>query len=320
MRESACGSLASCRGVASLLGAKLRLLQAYHLADSTWCAQTAGDIAFSMNHDRAYEELLAEGIRAEMLRSVLESAASSSDAEDPSAMAVDAEPSTSDAPKLSTASDNATFLSSRLIFTADSRGQAVALDAEGNGVMMNWEEGIMRRTVEALAREGGWEGRKGRRREELVSEEERGEREGLKVLNVGFGLGIVSLRAGARAVGVSSRRAVADWLLPRARSLLSPSPSQIDTHLQSYAPTTHLIIEPHPDVLSFARQNGWFDKPGVRFYEGTWKQWMGDLESGTEEYEGWDAVYFGESARVCLSVGRSRVARSWCLSGRVRLD
>ncbi|BGP07510.1 Arginine N-methyltransferase 2 [Rhodotorula toruloides] len=222
------------------------------MPDNLGC--TAGDIAFSMNHDRAYEELLAEGIRAEMLRSVLESASSSDD--DDSAMVDDSDPSPSDAPKLSTASDNATFLSSRLIFTTDSRGQAVALDAEGNGVMMNWEEGIMTRTVEALAREGGWEGRKGRARGELLSEEERGEREGLKVLNVGFGLGIV------------------------------------DTHLQSYSPTSHLIIEPHPDVLAFARENGWFDKPGVRFYQGTWKQWMGDLESGKEEYEGWDAVYF----------------------------
>ncbi|BGP24153.1 Arginine N-methyltransferase 2 [Rhodotorula toruloides] len=222
------------------------------MPDNLGC--TAGDIAFSMNHDRVYEELLAEGIRAEMLRSVLESASRDGD-DDDSAMAVD--PSTDvDAPRLSTTSSNTAFLSSRLTFTTDSRGQHVALDAEGNGVMMNWEEGIMRRTVEAFAREGEWESRKGRRREELVREEEAGEREEVKVLNVGFGLGI------------------------------------IDSHLQRYSPTSHLIIEPHPDVLSFARQNGWFDKPGVRFYKGTWKDWMRDLEQGGEEYEGWDAVYF----------------------------
>lgn len=159
--------------------------------------QTAGDIAFSMNHDRAYEELLAEGVRAEMLRAVIESASRGEEDDDgdgsSSAMAVDAAPeSSASAQKLSTASDNATFLSSRLHFTTDSRGQAVALDAEGNGVMMNWEDGIMRRTVEAFAREGGWESRKGRQRGELVKEEDEGAREPLKVLNVGFGLGIAS--------------------------------------------------------------------------------------------------------------------------------
>lgn len=65
--------------------------------------------------------------------------------------------------------------------------------------------------------------------------------------------------------------------------------------LQEYSPTSHLIIEPHPDVLAFAREKGWYDKPGVRFYEGTWKQFFKDLESGKEEYLGWDVVYFGTS-------------------------
>lgn len=45
-------------------------------------------------------------------------------------------------------------------------------------------------------------------------------------------------------------------------------------------------------MLAFARENGWYDKPGVRFYEGTWKQFFADLQSGKEEYLGWDAVYF----------------------------
>lgn len=74
--------------------------------------------------------------------------------------------------------------------------------------------------------------------------------------------------------------------------------TQVDSFLQEYSPTSHLIIEPHPDVLAFARENGWYDKPGVRFYEGTWKQFFKDLESGKEEYLGWDVVYFGESARL----------------------
>lgn len=74
--------------------------------------------------------------------------------------------------------------------------------------------------------------------------------------------------------------------------------AQIDTFLQEYVPTSHLIIEPHPDVLAFARRNGWYDRPGVRFYEGTWKEFFRDLEQGKEEYLGWDAIYFGAFAGV----------------------
>ncbi|GJN88885.1 hypothetical protein Rhopal_001856-T1 [Rhodotorula paludigena] len=247
----------------------------WSMPDNLGC--TAGDIAYSMNNVAAYEALLAEGVRAEMLRAVLEAAQAGEGAEDEDESA-DAGPedtamadgddaaaaaSTSasasgadaDAPKLSTTSDNATFLASRLVFTHDSAGQPIALDAEGNGVMMGWESGIMRATAERMC-DAGWADRKGKRREELVREEDEGEREPLCVLNVGFGLGIV------------------------------------DTFLQEYAPTQHLIIEPHPDVLAFARDNGWFDKPGVRFYEGTWKDYFRALEEGKEEYVAWDGVYF----------------------------
>ncbi|BGP47587.1 Arginine N-methyltransferase 2 [Rhodotorula kratochvilovae] len=224
----------------------------WSIPDNLGC--TAGDIAYSMNNADAYEELLAEGVRAEMLRAILEAAQgddeSDNEGEDAAMDGADGEQ-----PKLSTASDNATFLSSRLVFTHDSRGQPIALDAEGNGVMMGWESGIMDATARAMC-EPAWGDRKGRRREALIKEEDDGEREPLRVMNVGFGLGIV------------------------------------DTFLQEYSPTQHLIIEPHPDVLAFARANGWFDKPGVRFYEGTWKQYFKDLESGKEEYVGWDGVYF----------------------------
>ncbi|GAA5825986.1 hypothetical protein JCM10212_001006, partial [Sporobolomyces blumeae] len=66
----------------------------------------------------------------------------------------------------------------------------------------------------------------------------------------------------------------------------------IDTCFQAYRPTLHLIIEPHPSVLAHARAHGWFEKPGVRFYEGTWQQWLKDLEAGKEEWVEFDAIYF----------------------------
>lgn len=209
--------------------------------------QTAGDIAFSMNHAKAYQVLLGEGVRAEMLRAVLEAAKSDEsddEADEEAADAAEGAPvaSTSGvadgdaemgegegegAPppgavtidmqegesveaavaramaggELSTASDNATFLASRLTFTQDAAGQPVALDAEGNGVMMGWESGIMRRTADRLC-EAGWRDRRegGKSWEELKREEEDedSEREPLRVMNVGFGLGIVSP---ARVVG-----------------------------------------------------------------------------------------------------------------------
>lgn len=179
-----------------------------------------------MNNAEAYEALLGEGVRAEMLRAVLETTAAAADEpegdggddeeegegepvastsgtkssggdDDDTAMEENGgQEEQQERQKLSTASDNATFLSSRLVFTHDASGQPVALDAEGNGVMMGWETGIMRRTAERLC-EDGWRDRKesegGKSWPDLVEEEEKGEREPLRVMNVGFGLGIVSL-------------------------------------------------------------------------------------------------------------------------------
>ena len=139
-------------------------------------SQTAGDIAFSLNQAAAYEFLLAEGVRAEMLRAAMEAAAAANDDETDEEM----EDGDAAAPKLSTASDNATFLASKLKFTKDSSGQEIAVDEEGNGVMMGWEREIMRRTADRLC-----EPFEARRQGKKDAEEE------LNVVNVGFGLGIV---------------------------------------------------------------------------------------------------------------------------------
>jgi len=77
---------------------------------------------------------------------------------------------------------------------------------------------------------------------------------GLRVLNVGFGLGI------------------------------------IDSYFQALPvpPSTHVIIEPHPDVLRHMREQGWHDKKGVTVLEGKWQDFV-----GTEVLEGmaFDGVY-----------------------------
>jgi protein arginine N-methyltransferase 2 len=76
----------------------------------------------------------------------------------------------------SAAASTDAFLSSKLKFTTDNQGQEICLlkldDGTEVGVMMGWETPIMERTVEALC--------KGHPQSQQ-----------LKVLNVGFGLGIV---------------------------------------------------------------------------------------------------------------------------------
>jgi protein arginine N-methyltransferase 2 len=65
---------------------------------------------------------------------------------------------------------------------------------------------------------------------------------------------------------------------------------QIDSYFQALPvpPSTHVIIEPHPDVLRHMREQGWHDKKGVTVLEGKWQDFV-----GTEVLEGmaFDAVY-----------------------------
>ncbi|KAH9083366.1 hypothetical protein EDB83DRAFT_2328861 [Lactarius deliciosus] len=50
----------------------------------------------------------------------------------------------------------------------------------------------------------------------------------------------------------------------------------------------HVIIEPHPDVLRYMRERGWYDRKGVIVLEGKWQDFVGTelLEDMT-----FDAVY-----------------------------
>lgn len=75
------------------------------------------------------------------------------------------------------AGDNLTFLRSKLTWDVGEDGKERVLDEDGNGVMMGWEEPLMVAHVEAV-------------KERLKEKMERGEE--VSVLNIGFGLGIVS--------------------------------------------------------------------------------------------------------------------------------
>ncbi|PPQ67249.1 hypothetical protein CVT25_005833 [Psilocybe cyanescens] len=189
---------------------------------------TAGDICLSYNDDAIYKEIRDAGIRSELLLGLLEKKPSS----DPSALILRAEDITA-----SGSSD--AFLNSTLKYTVDETGQDICmLNVEGEdiGVMMGWERNIMDETVHRLC-------------------DRHPNAANLKVLNVGFGLGI------------------------------------IDSFFQNLAqpPAEHVIIEAHPDVLKFMREKGWYDRKGVRILEGRWQDFIEGpelLKSG-----GFDIVY-----------------------------
>jgi hypothetical protein len=76
--------------------------------------------------------------------------------------------------------------------------------------------------------------------------------------------------------------------------------TQIDSYFQALPvpPSTHVIIEPHPDVLKYMREQGWYDKKGVIILEGKWQSFVGTkilddvvfdvvyTDTFSEEYEG----------------------------------
>lgn len=127
---------------------------------------TAGDIALSFNNAEIYTLIRDAGIRSEMLLAILSN--DDSTESDPATLVLRAKDDTA-------AGSSTAFLSSNLRFTKDVHGQDVCyVDAGGQevGVMMGWEKKIMQETVQRLCRDHQ-------------------NARHLKVLNVGFGLGIV---------------------------------------------------------------------------------------------------------------------------------
>ncbi|KAF9501545.1 arginine methyl transferase [Pleurotus eryngii] len=192
---------------------------------------TAGEVALSLNDEKLYTLIRDAGIRSEMLLALLSKKHHSEPASSLILRSTDE----------SAAGSTDAFLSSKLRYTTDAGGQEICLlqmdGGEEVGVMMGWEREIMRETVSQLC------------------EDHPNFDQGLKILNVGFGLGII------------------DTLFQQ----LSVPPSQ------------HVIIEPHPDVLAHMKSLGWDRKPGVRILAGKWQDFVeseGLLQTG-----GFDVVY-----------------------------
>ncbi|KAJ3515250.1 hypothetical protein NLJ89_g1877 [Agrocybe chaxingu] len=189
---------------------------------------TAGDIALSFNNELIYSVIRDAGIRSELVLGLLERQPEAN----LSSLILRATDSTA-----SGSSD--TFFASKLKYSVNENGEhvcSVDVDGEEVGVMMGWETDIMRKTVEKLC-------------------QGHSKSNDLKVLNIGFGLGI------------------------------------IDTFFQELPnpPTEHVIIEPHPDVLNFMQEQGWYERNGVKILEGRWQDFIESddlMKNG-----GFDVVY-----------------------------
>jgi len=201
--------------------------------------ETPGCVAFRLGLKKTYEQIVEAGVRAELLLDKLDGITpmdqdeEQDENEDDSMQDVTADESVSaeqktveheeqthaSAPAPGEQSteppedyidhwdSNNDFLRSSLRFS-----DKQLLDSSSNAVMMDWETEIMARHADTIMPTPG-----------------------LKVMNVGHGMGIV------------------------------------DTEIQKRNPGEHHIIEAHPSVIESMRKNGWFDKPNVHIHQGRWQ-------------------------------------------------
>lgn len=198
--------------------------------------ETPGCVARRLGLRELYDMMVDAGVRAELLLNRLdgyeplpegdeeeeeqtEQAQSEPQSEEPTATA------TATTEPTDPSTTNTQYLSSNLTIQPDR-----ILDAAQNGVMMAWERDIMAKTAQKLL-----------------------PRQGLRVLNIGHGMGIV------------------------------------DESFQTHSPSAHHIIEAHPDVLNEMKRKGWDTKPGVRLHEGRWQDILPALVGEGLQF---DAIYY----------------------------
>jgi protein arginine N-methyltransferase 2 len=133
-------------------------------------------------------------------------------------------------------------------------------------VMMGWEEPLMKEHVRLMCEERS----RGGGGESSTTDDD-GAEKGLSILNVGFGLGIV--RFSVFPSSPLSPSISCPILTPPPPP---PTPPQIDRIFQSLPtkPTNHIIIEAHPQVLSYIRSTGFDKLPGVKVLPGRWQDWL----------------------------------------------
>ncbi|KAM0796622.1 arginine N-methyltransferase-like protein [Usnea florida] len=204
--------------------------------------ETPGCLALRLGLRVLYEIMVDAGVRAEMLLNRLdeyeqlaggdddEDEGQGSDGDADKDVEVDGQSDglqqgLDDSTENSSAINNEDYLQSTLCFQ-DGR----ILDSAGNGVMMAWETDIMQRSADLLVT-----------------------RPGLRVLNIGHGMGI------------------------------------IDTFFQDKHPSAHHIIEAHTGVQERMRTDGWYNKQNMTIHEGRWQDVVPKI---IEQGILFDAIYF----------------------------
>lgn len=204
--------------------------------------ETPGCLALRLGLKELYEIMVDAGVRAEMLLNRLDEYQQLAGDDDEEDEGNGSDEETYKNGEVDTRSDgqqqdltddvegfpeinNEDYLQSSLRFQ-DGR----ILDSAGNGVMMAWETDIMKRSADILL-----------------------PRSGLRVLNIGHGMGI------------------------------------IDTFFQEKSPSAHHIIEAHSEVLERMRKDGWYDKPNVVVHGGSWQDVVPKI---IDQRILFDAIYF----------------------------
>ncbi|KAF1962987.1 arginine N-methyltransferase 2 [Byssothecium circinans] len=202
--------------------------------------ETPGCIALKLGQKKIYDIMVEAGVRAELLFAKMAALglAGSDEAEEdeevlekqPAAkkqkVSEEGAKPTADPATLDDVSlDNKAYLKSQLRYKP-----GILLDESDNAVMMDWETQIMQRHAETIA-----------------------PKKGLKLMNVGHGMGIV------------------------------------DTAIQTHEPSEHHIIEAHPQVHQRLREQGWYDKPNVIIHEGRWQDILPKL---VEQGVVLDGIYY----------------------------
>jgi hypothetical protein len=96
--------------------------------------------------------------------------------------------------------------------------------------------------------------------------------------------------------------------------------TQIDSYFQALQvpPSRHVIIEPHPDVLRYVREKGWYDKEGVTILEGKWQDFVGtkaleDMVFDAVYTDTFSEDYEGDVQRPFLTPGHTKSASKICV-------
>lgn len=204
--------------------------------------QCAGNYATDAEHWEVVNLLVDWGTRSELILGELQrsqrASASTTTETATTATSVEQEPST-----------KPDYLQHKLQYNHD--GTAL-LDQDQDAVMMEWERPLMQAHAQILMEAGN------------------------RVLNVGFGMGII------------------DGILQ-----------------EQYSPTLHIIIEAHPDVYQKLLADKWDQKPNVRICHGRWQDVMPQLiQQGVEV----DAVFFDTYGEHSMDMEDFHVLMSQVLS------